>query len=143
MVLAEDHPATDQLLLAEDHPASRQLVLEEDHPASIASAQLVAPADTMAAVVNAAEFVNPAQLVNQPATVVTRSQPMMDLTIGQPQLMELSSGQLLAGDPPPRSSSPLGSPTAGLMCSALGDFAAQEDASLFSLPLPLSSDMNS
>jgi hypothetical protein len=162
-MLAEDHPATGQLMLAEDHPATSQLVLAEEHPDTgqlvpvlaedhPATGQLVLGGDhpaniaSSSDVVNAADFVNPAQLVNQPAVVVSRSQPMMDLTIGQPQLMGMSSGRLLAGgnhQPPPRPASPLGSPTAGLMCATLGDFTAQEDAALFSLPLPLSSDINS
>jgi hypothetical protein len=93
--------------------------------------------------VNAAEFVNPAQVVNQPATHQLSSHQLMDLTIGHQPLMDLSASQLIVGDQEEaRVSSPLGSPD-GLMCSTLGDFAAQDDSALFSLPLPLSSDMNS
>ena len=114
------------------------------------AAHLTGEDDLGVVVSDASEFVNPAQLVNQP--VGGRRHQRMDLTIGQPrhqhhhQLMELSSSssQLMGGGGGgERAGSPLGSPSAGLMCSTLGDLTAPEDAALFSLPLPLSSDMNS
>ena len=116
---------------------------------------------------NAAEFVNPAQLVNQPA----RRTYQMDPTIGQqasapaPLLANLAVAghQLMGGNeepplgggshpPPPLladlaashhqliggEGAPLGSP----MCSTLGDFPAPDEAGLFSLTLPLCGDMH-
>ncbi len=82
-------------------------------------------------VLNAAEFVNPAE----------PSSSSMDPTIGHrhelPDLSSSSGNQLMERGRG-GASSPLGSPSAGLMCSSLGE----EDAALFSLPLPLSSDMH-
>jgi hypothetical protein len=89
-------------------------------------------------VLNAAAFVNPAQLVNHHDEPSSKSS--MDPTIGhRHELPDLSSsGNQLMERGRGGASSPLGSPSAGLMCSSLGE----EDAALFSLPLPLSSDMH-
>jgi hypothetical protein len=90
-------------------------------------------------VLNAAAFVNPAQLVNH-RHKDEPSSSSMDPTIGhRHELPDLSSsGNQLMERGRGGASSPLGSPSAGLMCSSLGE----EDAALFSLPLPLSSDMH-
>jgi hypothetical protein len=90
-------------------------------------------------VLNAAAFVNPAQLINHHKDEPSSSS--MDPTIGHrhelPDLSSSSGNQLMERGRG-GASSPLGSPSAGLMCSSLGE----EDAALFSLPLPLSSDMH-
>lgn len=126
--------------------------LEDPAAASTSSSPPLAPLgaareeeEAVARALNAASFVNPARLVNQPTT---SGQPLRDWTMGQHQLMDLAGpGQrLAAGDQPPPSSSPLGSTGADLMCAvSLGDYVApdEEEAVLFSLPLPLCGDMHS
>ena len=111
-----------------------------DHhqPAADSAAPARRPSEEL--VLNAAAFVNPAQLVNH-RHKDEPSSSSMDPTIGhRHELPDLSSsGNQLMERGRGGASSPLGSPSAGLMCcSSLGE----EDAALFSLPLPLSSDMH-
>jgi hypothetical protein len=112
-----------------------------DHhqPAAASAAAARRPSEEL--VLNAAAFVNPAQLVNHRHKDEPSSSSSMDPTIGhRHELPDLSSSgnQLMERGVRGGASSPLGSPSAGLMCSSLGE----EDAALFSLPLPLSSDMH-